>query len=678
MRVNDRLTATIRRTSPDALEEAIDSGLAWLEQQQEPDGYWVGTLASNVCMEAEWLLAMRFLGIERDPKKQGLIEGILGEQRADGSWEVYHAAPAGDVNATVEAYTALRAEGLPPDSGPLEKARKWICEHGGLARTRVFTRYWLALLGEWPWRKIPNLPPEMILLPDWFPFSIYNFAPWARATLLPLSLLCSRRVQRPLPPGRRPAELHGETAEQGGYDLTRTEGLLSWERLFFGIDRCLHAYQDVGLTPGRETAIRVCLEWILRHQDADGSWGGIQPPWIYSLMALSAEGYPTTHPALHTGLDALNGSWTCRRSDGGLRIQASDSRVWDTVLSLMAMQECGVDLRGSEAMRTGTDWLIDQQVLFPGDWTVNAPGVEPGGWSFEKANLHYPDVDDTAVVLLVLARLRGVYEPSGKLEEALGRGTAWILGMQSSNGGWAAFEKNNTKTLLTKIPFCDFGEVLDPPSVDVTGHVLEALGEMGYSLGHAPVRRAVEFIRREQEPDGSWFGRWGVNYIYGTAAVLPGLRAVGEDMETDYVRRAARWVASRQNPDGGWGETCESYMNEDLKGQGESTPSQTAWALMALLEAGEPYRETLRRGVRFLLENQREGTWDEPQYTGTGFPGYQTGCKPHLKPKELARHLQQGTELSRGFMINYTMYRHYFPLIALGRTARFLASGYRS
>jgi squalene-hopene/tetraprenyl-beta-curcumene cyclase len=504
--------------------------------------------------------------------------------------------------------------------------------------------------------------------------NIYNFAPWARATLLPLSVLSSRRVRRPLPPDRRPSELHAGVAERGGYELTRTQGLLSWERFFFGIDRCLHAYQDVGLTPGRETAIRVCLEWILRHQDSDGSWGGIQPPWIYSLMALHAEGYPAIHPALHAGLDALNDSWSYEQG-GGLHIQASDSRVWDTVLSLLAMQECGRDPLGSAAMRHGVDWLLGQQVTASGDWQVKAPGVEPGGWSFEKANLHYPDVDDTAVVLLVLARLLGVYEPAQRLEEAIRRGTEWVLGMQSGNGGWAAFDKDNTKTLLARIPFCDFGEVLDPPSVDVTAHVLEALGQIGFGGDHPAVRRAVSFIRREQEPDGSWFGRWGVNYIYGTAAVLPGLRAAGEDMGAEYIRRAAHWVASSQNPDGGWGETCESYMNEALKGRGESTPSQTAWALMALLEIGEPYREVIRQGVRFLLSRQQGGTWEEPQYTGTGFPGYQTGSKPHLRQRELSRRLQQGTELSRGFMINYTMYRHYFPLIALGRASRFLGSG---
>ncbi|HEY8520202.1 MAG TPA: squalene--hopene cyclase [Gammaproteobacteria bacterium] len=650
------------------LDEAIDKALAWLDREQEPEGFWVGMLESSYSMEAEWLLAMHFLGYEH-PRRDDLVATLLNAQRPDGAWESYYGAEQGDINSTVECYAALRCVGMPPDAEPLVRAREWILAHGGLAQTRVFTRYWLALIGEWPWDRTPNLPPEVIWNPKWFPFNIYNFASWARATLIPLAILSARRTVRPLPPDRRLDELFPGGRDKMDYRLPRRGSPLSWRRLFLLTDRLLHVYQAIGLTPFRELAIKDCLEWIIRHQDADGAWGGIQPPWIYSLMALNVEGYPLSHPVVAKGLAALDAHWSYERG-GTLHIQASESPVWDTWLTLLAMQDCEREL--TPAMRRALDWLLDHEVRYPGDWTQKVKGVEPGGWAFERANLFYPDLDDTAVALIVLGRLPERVRNEPRIQAAIRRAVNWVLAMQSSNGGWAAFDRDNDKLIITKIPFCDFGEALDPPSADVTAHVLEALATLGYDRSHPAVERGYRFLRLEQDPDGSWFGRWGVNHIYGTAAVLPALAALGEDMSEPYVQRAADWIAQHQNDDGGWGETCASYMDDNLRGRGPSTASQTGWALMALLAAApERHAAAIRRGIGFLIDTQRpDGTWDEPYYTGTGFPGYGFGARLDFRDGRTRQRIAQGTELQRGFMLNYNMYRHYFPLMALGRARR--------
>jgi squalene-hopene/tetraprenyl-beta-curcumene cyclase len=663
-RDNDSQTTT--------LSETIKKGLGWLSDQQAEEGYWVGILESNACMEAEWLLAMHFLGIHDDPKKEGLVNGLLKEQRPDGSWEIYFDAPQGDINATVETYAALRACGMPPESEPLQRARQWIFSHGGISGIRVFTRYWLALIGEWPWRHTPNIPPEIIYFPQWFPFNIYNFASWARETMVPLTILSARQPVRPLPDDAKLDELFPNGRDAFDYRLPTKGQWVSWPRFFLLADRALHFFQHLKWTPGRTAAIKSCLNWVVDHQEADGSWGGIQPPWIYSLMAMHVEGYDLSHPAMALGLDALNKSWSYER-DGGLHIQACQSPVWDTLLTLMAMQDCDVDHSQSTEMQTAVEWALAQQVISPGDWQVKVKNTAPGGWAFEFANLWYPDVDDTAVALIVLARLRDRHPEDNRLETAIRLATDWVLAMQCRDGGWAAFDKDNDNDLLTKIPFCDFGETLDPPSVDVTAHVVEALGEMGMTLSDPVVQRAVAYMRAEQEPDGSWFGRWGVNHIYGTAAVLPALKAVGEDMNAAYVRKAARWVFECQNRDGGWGETCASYMDPALRGKGPSTASQTGWALMALLSVNtDEFRGTIENGVHYLITHQNSGTWDEPYYTGTGFPGYGVGARVDLNDQRQSGQLQQSVELSRGFMINYNLYRHYFPLMALGRARRYL------
>jgi squalene-hopene/tetraprenyl-beta-curcumene cyclase len=676
MTQRSNLEVTTAHNSVAATRSAVKSAVNWLLERQRSDGHWVGPAQSNACMEAQWCLALWFLGLEDHPLRPRLAQSLIETQRPDGSWQIYFGAANGDINTTVEAYAALRSVGMSDDEPALVKARAWIESKGGLRNIRVFTRYWLALIGEWPWAKTPNLPPEVVWLPLWFPFSIYNFAQWARATLMPIAILSARRPSRPLPPERRLDALFPEGRERFDYELPVKAGANGWSRFFRATDKVLHRLQEFGRRLGlglwRGAAIRHVLEWIIRHQDADGAWGGIQPPWIYSLMALHVEGYALDHPVLAKGLDALDDpGWRIDRGEATW-IQATNSPVWDTILTLLAFTDADCLDEHEEAVDKAVQWVLDRQVRVPGDWSVKLPHVKPGGWAFEYANNYYPDVDDTAVALIALAPFRD--QPKWRargIEEVIRLGVDWLIAMQSSGGGWGAFDKDNNKKILTKIPFCDFGEALDPPSVDVTAHVVEAFAKLGISRRHPSMALALAYIRREQEEDGPWFGRWGVNYLYGTGAALPALAAIGEDMSQDYIGRACDWLISRQQESGGWGESCASYIEPDAAGRGVATASQTGWALLALLAAGrEQDRDAIERGCMFLVQHQEGGTWAEEHYTGTGFPGYGVGQTIKLRDLQVTRSLMQGPELSRAFMLRYDLYRHYFPLMALARTLK--------
>jgi squalene-hopene/tetraprenyl-beta-curcumene cyclase len=654
----------------DLVSQGIEQAVGWSQRAQKEPGYWVARLESNASMEAEWLLAYHILGIDSDPKRDGVIRGLLNTQRSDGAWGVYHDAESGDLNATVETYAALRVHGYSKDHPALVKAREFILANGGVARTRVFTKIWLAMCGEWPWSGTPTLPPEMVDFPLWFPFNLYNFASWARATIVPLTLISARRPVVPFPPEARLDELFPQGRGKGTrLPWPKAGGALA--KFLYVADRALAFYTDhCPWKPYRETAKAKAIEWIIRRQEADGCWAGIQPPWIYALMALRFEGYALDHPVLEKGWRCFDAPWAVEEPEG-IFLQACTSPVWDTLLTQLAFLDCGLGLGQPEFDRS-LEWVLGQQIRTVGDWKIKSPELEPGGWAFEYENDYYPDFDDAAVAMIVLARLRPEDpELAARVSAALERATKWVVGMRSSNGAWAAFDKDNTERLVSLIPFCDFGEALDPPSVDVTAHVVEALGYQGRDLSDPVVARAVDYIRSEQESDGSWFGRWGVNHIYGTAAVLPALEKVGENMQADYIIKACDWLVARQNADGGWGETCASYMDDALRGRGDSTASQTAWALLALVaQGGAQYRQAIERGSRYLLETQTEdGTWQEAAFTGTGFPGYGGGARTDLARDST---LPQGRELSRGFMLRYHMYRHYFPLMALGRVRELL------
>lgn len=648
----------------DAVETALRRGIEWSLERQHKDGYWVGRLQSNACMEAQWVLALHFLGLPEHPLRARLGRAILREQRSDGSWEVFYGAPAGDINTTIECYAALRSLGHAPDEPPLRRARDFILRAGGVGKARVFTKYWLSLIGAWSWMDTPNLPPEIVFLPTSVVFNVYHFASWARATLMPLAVLSAHRPVAPLPGGDRLDELFPAGR---GREVGPVPGG-AWERFFHFVDRRLHHLQSWGLVPFRRSALDRVLEWIVRHQDADGVWGGIQPPWIYSLLALKVGGYALDHPVLAKGLAALDDpSWRLDIEDASY-VSASISPVWDTLLTMLALEDAGEIESSGERFERAYEWIMAKEVRFPGDWAVKRPGIEPSGWAFEHENHHYPDLDDTAVALMVLARLRDHPRYSGpRIEAAIRRGTHWILGLQCKSGGWAAFDPDNHHVFLTKIPFCDFGEVLDPPSADVTSHVLEALALLGYDRIHPAVARGIEFLAGEQESDGSWFGRWGVNYVYGTGAALTALAALGLG-RTSMAERGADWLVAHQGEDGGWGESCSSYMDPCLRGRGPSTPSQTAWALMGLSAVRRPQdRRSWESGLSWLIERQEGGTWDEPWFTGTGFPGYGVGQHVRVDDPAVRARVAQGPELSRAFMLNYNLYRHYFPLMALAR-----------
>ena len=653
-----------------ALESTIGRSQQFLLSIQYPDGYWWGELESNPTMEAEYLLLTYYLDTVDQERWRKLANHIVTRQRDDGSWGQYYGAP-GDVSTSVECYFALKLAGVSPDNPEMGKARDFILYKGGVPQVRIFTKIWLSLFGQWEWEGTPKMPPELMFLPTWFPFNIYEFSSWARATIVPMLIILTRRPVRTVPEWARIDELYPMPREHTDYSLPRPKDLLGWRRFFHGADKLLRLYEKLPVKPGRGLALRKAERWILDHQEADGSWGGIQPPWVYSLIALNHLGYSMDHPVMRKGLGGFE-AFAIEEGDTW-RVQACISPVWDTGLVLIGLLDSGMDPE-EPAIQKATRWLLKEQVLTGGDWQVKVRKTPPGGWAFEFDNDIYPDVDDTAEVIMALnmARLDGDGET--RRTEAIKRGVEWVLAMQCKNGGWAAFDKDNAKGYIAKMPFSDFGETLDPPSVDVAAHVVEMLGKLGYKRDSPPIKRAYRYILADQEPDGSWFGRWGVNYIYGAGAVLPALEALSEDMSQPYIRRTVHWVIAHQNQDGGWGESCGSYVNPSLRGRGPSTPSQTAWGLMALLAAGEAGHSATEKGIRFLLDTQKgDGSWDEPYFTGTGFPGYGVGQRLNRLPRP-GEPGYQGLEMPAGFMINYHMYRNCWPLMALGRYRRLACS----
>jgi squalene-hopene/tetraprenyl-beta-curcumene cyclase len=582
-------------------------------------------------MDAEDLLLREFLGIRTPQETEEAARWIRSQQRDDGTWANYFGGP-GDLSTTIEAYVALRLAGDSVDAPHLANALEFIRANGGLEAARVFSKLWLALFGAWSWDDVPNLPPEIVFLPKWFPFNLYDWGCWARQTIVPLTIVATLRPVRPLPFGLD--ELHT------GAPVPPMARAFSWAGAFQRLDVALHAYGRRPLRLLRRHAMRRGVEWILARQEADGSWGGIQPPWVYSILALHLMGYPSEHPAVAAGISGLEGFLIREQTPTGVvrRLEACQSPVWDTGLALTALLDAGVD-PDDPALVRAAGWLLDEEIRVTGDWAVRRPELEPGGWAFEFANDGYPDTDDTAEVVLGLRRVE--HTDPARLRGAVDRAARWIIGMQCRDGGWGAFDADNTRELAYKLPFCDFGAVIDPPSADVTAHIVEMLAALGLS-GSDSCQRGVRWLLDAQEDDGSWFGRWGANFVYGTGAVVPALVAAGLPADDPRIRRAVRWLEMHQGGDGGWGEDMRSYRDPDWIGRGASTPSQTAWALLALLAAGEADSEEVGRGVAWLVAHQREdGTWDEPQFTGTGFPG--------------------------DFFINYHLYRLVFPVSALGR-----------
>lgn len=603
------------------LDRTLDDGVQRLFALQKPGGWWVDELESNVTITAELLFFLEFMGIRDEATTFGVMTELLHRQRPDGLWSIYWGGEP-DLNATLEAYAALRLAGLSADAPQLAQARRFCEERGGIGAARVFTRIWLSLLGIWDWNEVPQLPPELALLPPRAPVSLYTFACWARQTIMPLAVVMHYRPVRRLPPERACHELNLGVVTRPRRNV--------WD----DVDRLLRWYAGVPFKPRRERALAVAERWIIDRQELDGSWGGIQPPWVWSIVALVCRGHGPESPYVKRGMDG----WSRFLVQDGdrRRPEACQSPVWDTGLAVLGLRAAGVPASEPGLVRAG-DWMVQEEVRARGDWAVRLPGVEPGGWAFEYDNDLYPDVDDAAVVGLALREL-----DAGR--PAIDRACRWIAGMQSRNGGWGAFDVDNDDDWLYDIPFCDFGAVIDPPSVDVSAHAIELLAhEPGYE---AVVRRGVEYLLAEQEDDGSWFGRWGVNHVYGVGAALPALEAVGLEPDHPAMRRAVAWLDRVQAPGGGFGEDCRSYdvgeAGRAWRGRGEPTPSQTAWALLGYVSAGAARSEAAARAAAWLCEAQRsDGDWDEEHFTGTGFP--------------------------RDFLIRYRLYRITWPLLALGR-----------
>ncbi len=644
------LTSTTDQSMPttgitsllEKVSQAVTKTQGYYVDQQHESGYWWYELESNVTITAEYLMLHRFLGISDSEKCRKMAQHILKRQRPDGTWSLTWGGK-GDLSTTVEAYFALKLAGFSADDGPLIRARKFILENGGVEASRVFTKIFLALFGEFDWSSIPSIPIGMNLLPPWFPFNIYSFSSWARSTVVPLSVVLEIKPVVPLPDGQRVTELFKEPLKKPPLTSKRFP-LLSWKRFFVVLDWLVKVMQRSPVRPLKNRALKRTEGWIIGHQEPTGDWGGIQPAMINSVVALRALGYDISHGPIQKGLEALE-RFTIERDDE-LVLQSCISPVWDTALTGLALLYSGMG-EDHPSIENSCRWLASKQIFKKGDWTIKKPAIQAGGWAFEFQNDWYPDVDDTTAVLLLLNRCRRspFLDP-----ENLQKGLQWVFGMQGKDGGWGAFDVDNNMRILNQLPFGDLEAMIDPSTADLTGRVLELLGLIGYPPASDVVRRAIAFLKSDQKEDGSWWGRWGVNYIYGTSTVLVGLDSIGEDMAQPYIQKAVRWLRIIQKPDGGWGECCESYDDPALKRHGTSTPSQTAWALLALIAAGEGASEQVTRGIRYLLERQQaDGTWHEEAFTGTGFPKY--------------------------FLIRYHNYRNCFPLMALGRFLSTLKKG---
>ncbi|PIQ82912.1 MAG: squalene--hopene cyclase [Candidatus Omnitrophica bacterium CG11_big_fil_rev_8_21_14_0_20_64_10] len=618
------------------LRDGIERTVRYLLSRQEADGHWVDALEGDTSLESDTIKLWHWLGEVDEPKQRMMVRSLLEAQLPDGGWPVYEGGPA-NLNSTVKAYAALRLSGISPSTPVLQRARMEVLRLGGLERVNSFEKVYLALFGAYPWDQVPALPPEVILLPDRFPFGIYEVAYWSRTILIPLAIAT---VTRPMAPVRLDLEELWCNPQKKRARITNFQrGGFFWRGFFLAANHLLKWYERRPLKFLRRWALQSAERWMLeRMREADGL-GAIYPAMVNAVFALKGLGYKRGNPAFETAVAELR---RLERIDGGrLKVQPCFSPVWDTAIAAYALgkdRSPGTASEREESVRRAAGWLLARELRQPGDWAIKNPGVIPSGWAFMYRNPLYPDVDDAAQVLLAFSETPGFSE--GADGAVMERGWNWILSMQNADGGFSSYDKNNNRTWLGHFPFADHNAMLDPSACDITGRVLELAGRRGLTRRDPRIHRAVAFLLARQEMDGTWFGRWGVNYIYGTWLALRGLKAVGEPMSSLRYQRAGRWLIAHQNADGGWGETCGTYDDPATKGRGPSTPSQTAWAVMTLLHLQMSAEPALKRGVEYLLKQQRpDGNWPEEPFTGTGFP--------------------------RVFYLKYPMYRTYFPLLAL-------------
>jgi len=633
------------------VESAIRRSREYLLSLQHPDGYWSGELEADAMLEADYIFLHTLLESGDPDRLKRACTEMMRYQREDGSWSLYPGGP-GNISLSVKCYFSAKLMDIPASDPRLAKCREWILAHGGVVECNTFTKMYLCALGQYDYDAVPAIPPEIVLFPNWFYFNIYEISAWSRSILVPLAIIYAKKPFKKISPEHSIDELFiGGRANASLRLRWDSKNLISWRNFFIVIDRITHWFEAVHIRPLRKLALKKAEKWMLDRLEMSDGLGAIYPAMMNAIIALRCLGYSEDDPQVIRARDefeklGIEEPASEAMPEPTFRMQPCMSPVWDTAQALYALGEAGVP-RTDPRMVKAADWLLSKEVRQKGDWAVKVPKTEPGGWYFEFNNEFYPDTDDTAQVLLALSKVDNPRERYH--HQVTQRAVDWEFAMQCRNGGWGSFDKDNTKMIFQYIPFADHNAMLDPPTVDITGRMLEMLACYGYTRNDKRVERAIKFILSEQEPDGSWFGRWGVNYIYGTFLVLRGLDAIGFEHNEPQVQQAAEWIRMVQNSDGGWGETCGSYDDPNTRGVGPSTPSQTAWALLALLAAGDDRSDSIAKGVRWLLERQiADGRWDESMGEGAKREGIITG-----------------TGFPKVFYLAYTMYRQYFPLMAL-------------
>ena len=625
------------------LETVIEQSREELRALQKEDGHWIFEFEPDATISSEYIMLRHFLGLideETEGKIANFIRGIQGEH---GGWPLFHAGEP-DVSATVKAYYALKLAGDDPDDDHMRRARALIHGMGGCAKVNVFTRIALALFGQVPWRAVPVMPVEIMFLPRWFPFHLSKVSYWSRTVIVPLLILMALKPKARNPKGIRVDELFLKHPDEEDYDMNPTGTVLG--SVFAGGDRVLRLLEPFMPKTPRKRAIDAAFGFMRERLNGEDGLGGIYPAMANAAMAFDALDRPLDDPEYAMARHAVD-RLLHKRDEETTYCQPCLSPIWDTCLGVHAMLEAGEDPDG-EVVRAACDWLIDREVTeTKGDWAWRRPDLKSSGWAFQYWNSHYPDVDDTAVVAMALDRTG-----NPEYRAAIERAAEWVLGMQSENGGWGAFDAENNHRYLNYIPFADHGALLDPPTVDVTARCLGMLAQLGYDRNHPAAAKAIDFLKNEQEEDGSWYGRWGINYIYGTWSALCALNAVGEDHDAPHIRKAVDYLRAMQQGDGGWGEDPATYWRERRGEVKCSTPAQTAWALLGLMAAGEVRTDEVERGIAFLQAAERMGPrWKEEHWTGIGFP--------------------------RVFYIKYHGYAAYFPLWALSRYRNLVAKNGR-
>jgi len=633
------------------VDSAIANARDFVFSLQHSDGYWCSELEADSMLEADYIFLHTLLESGDPGRLKRACAEMMRYQNEDGSWSIYPGGP-GNVSLSVKCYSAAKLMGIGPSDPRLAKCRDWVLAHGGVTACNTFTKMYLCALGQYDYDAVPAIPPEIVLFPKWFYFNIYEISAWSRSILVPLAIMYAKKPYKKIPSEQGIDELFvGGRANSILRLRIDRKHPISWRNLFLIFDRIMHWSEAVHIRPLRKLAMKRAEKWMLDRLEMTDGLGAIYPAMLNAIIALRCLGYSEDDPQVIRARDefeklGIEQPATPEIPEPTFRMTPCMSPVWDTAQAVYALGEAGVP-RTDSRMIKAVDWMLAKEVRHKGDWAVKVPKTEPGGWYFEFNNEFYPDTDDTAQVLLALSK---VDNPRERYQHQVAqRAIEWEFAMQCRNGGWGSFDKDNTKMIFQYIPFADHNAMLDPPSVDITGRMLEMLAVYGYARDDKRVEQAIKFIFDSQEPDGSWFGRWGVNYLYGTFLVLRGLEAIGVDHLEPQIQQAAEWIRMVQNSDGGWGETCGSYDDPDTRGVGPSTPSQTAWAMLGLLAAGDDRSDSVAKGVRWLLARQlADGSWDESMgegptrqaiITGTGFP--------------------------KVFYLAYTMYRHYFPLMAL-------------